>query len=87
ETLDNKTLIESAIKAAIGKDLKITFILTEPAANQARRRSGYSEADGMDIPDEDGDSSGKEVDPIVKAALEIFGGDMTDASQNRGRIG
>lgn len=85
ETLDNKALVETAIKAVLGKDLRITFILTELANARPGRRQGYQDSDGSDIMSDDGEVSGREVDPIVKTALEIFGGDITDTSSGRGK--
>ncbi len=61
ESSDNKNLVEAAIKTVLGKELKITFVLTE----------GFEEDDSGSAGE---DSEKPETDPILKAALEIFGG-------------
>ena len=84
ESPDNKALIESAIKAVLGKEVRIAFILTEPA----NIRNRVSENTGKEAPEgfnEEGSSAVKEVDPIVKTALEMFGGDLADGSSARRR--
>ena len=82
ESPDNKSLIESAIKTVLGKELKIAFILTEPT-DAPRRRPGYSDEASSDGFNEEEGSAKKEVDPIIKTALEIFGGDIADGPQNK----
>ncbi|MDD5428882.1 MAG: DNA polymerase III subunit gamma/tau [Candidatus Omnitrophica bacterium] len=86
ESADNKILVETALRAVLGKDLKIAFVLAEPVNMPRRGRAGYSAGiDGSDGLDGDGDMPEKEVDPIVKTALEIFGGDIADSTAGRGR--
>jgi DNA polymerase-3 subunit gamma/tau len=85
ESPDNKALIEVAIKAVLGKDLRVTFILTEPAAASGRQQAGYAGGEAQNSFSEEDDPLKKEVDPIVKTALEIFGGDITDAGPGKRR--
>ena len=81
ESPDNKGLIETAIKAVLGKDIKVAFMLTEEPARSSRRNPGYpDEGSPDDFGGEDG-SGRKEVDPIIKTALEIFGGDMSEGGK------
>ena len=81
ESQENKGLIEAAIKTVMGKDLKIVFILTE-TADSPRKFSGSSDEDSPDDFGSEG-SGKKEVDPIIKSALEIFGGDISDGPQGK----
>ena len=76
--LVNRSLIEAAIKTVLGKELKIAFILTEPANSPRRHPESSEEASQGGFNEEDGLAK-KEVDPIIKTALEIFGGDMADS--------
>ncbi len=84
ESTDNKSLIEEAIKAVLGKELKIVFILTEPV-NSPRAQAGSSEGESPGGFNEEDASAREEVDPIVKTALEIFGGDIAESGSGRGR--
>lgn len=84
ESPDNRRLIEEAVSHCLKLDLKVGFILVEPAGSP---RPGMG-----DYPGTMGDSAtgnepiqAKEVDPIVKAALEMFGGEI--ASKPSGRVG
>ena len=82
ESQENKSLIEKAIKTVLGKELKIVFILTEPV-DSPRKYPGSSEEASPDGFNEAGMPVKKEMDPIIKTALEMFGGDITDSGQNR----
>ncbi|MDD5437354.1 MAG: hypothetical protein PHX20_07410, partial [Candidatus Omnitrophica bacterium] len=82
ESPDNRSLVEAAVKAVLGKELRVTFILVEPQA-LPRPRGAYQYEDGDDISQEG--AVKKEVDPIVKAAMEIFGGDMANGPSGEGR--
>ena len=82
ESQDNKSLIEAAIKAVLGREFKVAFILVEPVKDP-NRQTGYSGEEGSEVLPEDGDAAKKEVDPIVKTALEIFGGDIADSASGR----
>ena len=84
ESADNKNLIEAAIKAVIGKDIRITFILTEPA-NTRNSNAAYPAQETSGGPGEESDAADKEVDPIVKSALEIFGGDIAPSAPGKVR--
>ncbi len=76
ESPDNKAIIEEAIKTVLGKELKAEFILTEPE-NTPPRRPGYSGTNSSDIFEQKEDEAlKKEDDPILKTAMEIFGGDI-----------
>lgn len=85
ESIDNKRLIEEAIKGSLGLDLRITFTITE-SVNGARRGSVAGLGSEDDIEELPGHETGtKEVDPIVKAALDVFGGDIAGRDANRRR--
>ena len=79
---DKKVGVVAAIKTVLGKELKVAFILMEPT-DAPRRRPGYSDEALPDGFNEEEGSAKKEVDPIIKTALEIFGGDIADGPQNR----
>lgn len=85
ESIDNKRLIEEAIKGSLGLDLRVMFTITE-SVNGVRRGSASglgSEDDIEELPGHEMET--KEVDPIVKAALDVFGGDITGRDANRRR--
>lgn len=80
ETQENKAIIEAAIKSVLGKELSVVLALSE-AAKPPRRRSAPSGMGGEDGFD-DSDAAEKEVDPILKTAMEIFGGDVSGESSD-----
>lgn len=84
ETPDNKRLIEEAIKSSLAKELKVMFVLID-SAKVSPRQTGHSDTEATNSFTEGGEAVKKEVDPILKAALEIFGGNNVadDASGKR----
>ncbi len=72
---ENRRLIEEAIKEITKFDLKIIFTLAESASG---RDSGKEEDLGKESADSslirEKQESKKEVDPIIKSALDVFGG-------------
>lgn len=78
---ENRAMIEEAIKEVLGAEFKVTLILTEPV-NLPKRRTNGSISHASDDPDEI-EPLGGEVDPIVKSAMEIFGGDMPNGGSRR----
>ena len=86
ESQENKRLIEEAIKATVGHNIRVSFTLTEYA--NGRRRNGNGSSDVDDIDDLGGEGIDQsQIDPIVKSALDVFGGDITgrDAARRRAR--
>ena len=77
ESPEYKRIIEDSIREILKRELRIKLILTEDAGNQDKapnQGSGYSgPGNGNARPR----PQGKEVEPIIKAALEIFGGEIT----------
>lgn len=85
ESADNKRLIEDAIKTVAGLELRIAFTLVAEAPGQ-RRKSSYSDNDDASgVSSAEDGSARKEVDPILKSALEIFGGNMSEDDPQRRR--
>ena len=76
ESPENRRLVEEAVKQVLALDLRINFTLDESV--NGRRGNASSASGGDDDIDELGvDEPKKEMDPIVKAALDVFGGDIT----------
>jgi hypothetical protein len=77
-------MIELAVKAKLNLDVRIDFKLMEPAARPAKDAENYNDYASQ----EDGSPSGKtparDTDPIVNAAIEMFGGEISD-DQRSGR--
>jgi hypothetical protein len=84
ESQDNKGLIEAAIKAVLGKDIKVALTLSE-FENSSRSRNGSSDEESPEDFSEADEARRKEVDPIVKTAMEIFGGDIAESGSGKGR--
>jgi DNA polymerase-3 subunit gamma/tau len=75
ESTDNKRLIEEALKVVTGIELRAAFALTE--SGNGLRRNGFSSGEedyGDGMPGQEIEE--KNVDPIVRAALDVFGGDI-----------
>ncbi len=87
ESPENRRLLEDAIKETLHLDLKVAFTLTQGPARTARgddteSRSGENE--DIDNLAEDG-AAKKEIDPIVRAALDVFGGDIASRGFDKRR--
>jgi hypothetical protein len=79
ETPDNKRLIEEGVKAVMDSDFKVIFELVEPADIKRPDGTDYTEKDpyGTGAGESGaGADAKKDVDPIVKTALEMFGGSI-----------
>ncbi len=85
ESADNRRLIEDAVKTVTGLELKVAFTLVERAAAQRKNPSYSDNDDASGVSSAEGGSVGKEVDPILKSALEIFGGNMSEGDSQRRR--
>ena len=85
ESQDNKRLIEEALNKVLGLDLKAVLTLVEPI-NIKRPQSSGSEENLDGYPSETGEPSKDQVDPIVKAALEMFGGSIAKVRSNKEKI-
>jgi DNA polymerase-3 subunit gamma/tau len=85
ESLENKRLIEEALLAVTGLELRVAFTLIEPAGGNSRpKTAGAAGAPGEDLSGE-GDGAGDDADPIVKAALNIFSGRIAGNGNNNGK--
>lgn len=79
---DNRDLIEEAIKVILKIEPKVSLVLTEPANIEGRNngKEDYPEKDASyDTGEKDAEEK-KALDPIVKSALEIFGGEIAARS-------
>jgi DNA polymerase-3 subunit gamma/tau len=72
---ENKRLIEEAVREVTGLELKVTLTVTGPAV---ARRGG--ETAGTRQEPEAGSSGADETDPVIRAALDIFGGKISGAN-------
>lgn len=86
EEQDNKRLIEEALNKVLGLDLKAVLTLVEPV-NIKRPESPNSKEDSDEHILEAGESDKEQVDPIVKAALEMFGGSIAKARGGKEKTG
>ena len=73
---ESRKVIEEAMRFEVGRDLRVKFVLTDAVSG----KNGSANGGG-----EDGDPSakaagkkgqGREVDPLIKSALEMFGGEI-----------
>ena len=92
EALDNqshKQLIESAFKDVLGLDAKVKFVISDksPAKSLEGTQPVEDRAVEEDIPDIDDamPAMDREVDPIIKDALEMFGGELKDNGRGASR--
>ena len=76
ESPENRPLIEEAIKAALKLDVRAKFILVEPVKSQTNNHKRYIEEGQGEGSKEEGEAPKKEIDPIVKTALDIFSGEI-----------
>ncbi|MFA5143544.1 MAG: DNA polymerase III subunit gamma/tau [Candidatus Omnitrophota bacterium] len=81
ESPENKSFVEAAAKTVLGKEVRVVFMLVEPQSMPNSPGAYLSGTDGDFTGD--GGALKKEVDPIVKAAMEIFGGNMADGPSGR----
>lgn len=77
ESSEYKRLIEDCIKDIIKRDIRIKFILTEDAGNQSPLSPAAARYAGAGSPNSRARPQEKDVEPIIKAALEIFGGEIS----------
>ncbi|MBN2453631.1 MAG: DNA polymerase III subunit gamma/tau [Candidatus Omnitrophica bacterium] len=74
ESVENIKLIESALRDTFDAELRVALVLTETAAN--RNQDGGGDTAGADS-EVSGAAASDEAYPIIKKALEIFGGKLT----------
>jgi len=79
DSADNRKFIEEVIREVLGFELRVSFSIVDPAAGNGKRGGSSG---GMAAPGEGG--AGVDDDPIVKAAMEMFGGKV---SGNSGTLG
>ena len=81
ETADNRRTIEGAIRDMLGLELKVVLVVTGPVT--AKSRSGNGDAQDPDRASEGSETANEtaigDADPIVKKALEMFGGKLSPA--------
>jgi len=88
ETPDNKRLIEEALKAVLKSGFRVSFVLVETVDTKRQATAGKhsEEGEGRDVLSFGaGAEEKKDVDPIVKAALEMFGGSIAAKGNGKGR--
>lgn len=79
ESNDNRRLIEEGVKTAMGLELKVQLEIVESPEAKRPSVNSYGDEDNVDVPDQeqsgpDGSGQGREDDPIIKEAMEMFGG-------------
>ncbi|MBU1038116.1 MAG: DNA polymerase III subunit gamma/tau [Candidatus Omnitrophica bacterium] len=81
ETADNRRTIEGAIRDMLGLELRVVLVVTGSVT--AKDRSGSPDAQNPDRMDEGSGATDEtaiaDADPIVKKALEMFGGKLSGA--------
>ncbi|MDP2913233.1 MAG: DNA polymerase III subunit gamma/tau [Candidatus Omnitrophota bacterium] len=75
-SLENRRLIEEAVRIILNLGLKVNLIATETPTSQGRNGGSYDLSGGSGAAKED-------IDPIVKTALDIFDGEMKIARDPR----
>ena len=83
DSLDNRRLIEEAIKSTLNMELKVVLVTTEPANTKRTGMNGYIETGSEEEPLQSGQGAGEDSDPIVKAALEMFGGEIANRNSKK----
>jgi DNA polymerase-3 subunit gamma/tau len=88
ESFENKKTIEAAIKDMLGLELRVLLVVTGPVTATGRLASegAQSANDSVSGNETAGEAAIEETDPIVKKALEMFGGKLAGTS-GRGRAG
>jgi hypothetical protein len=85
ESLENRKLIEAAIKEMLGLDLRVTLVVTGLSASN--NSPADTRAQGADHPNGDSETIAEaaieDSDPIVKKALEMFGGKLAGPANGR----
>ncbi len=76
ESQENRRLIEDAINSVIGLDLKITLVTIDAQNVERPSRDTFNDDVRGDSFDNRSGPKKKDYDPIVKAALEIFNGEV-----------
>ena len=87
ESADSKRLIEDAVRDVLKLNLKAVLTVSEEAAIKGRgQNADTEETAGTAELAAAADEPKKEVDPIIKSAIEIFGGAISGEAQKRGRV-
>lgn len=76
---ENKKLIEEAIRISIGLELKVVLAMIELADTRRPAKETYSGRDYDDGLADGEDPQKKEEDPIIKAAMDIFDGQIANS--------
>lgn len=85
ESAENKKLIEESIRSVLKLSLKIRLQITEDVAVKNKNRGDYTDNDAdTELMGDPGEPK-KEVDPIVKTAMEIFGGEIAGDGSRKAR--
>ena len=84
ESPENKRFIEDAIKEVLKLGLKVVLTVSEGLAVKAGVTNGDTENSGLAESADGSDEPSRQVDPIVKSALEIFGGVISGQAQKKG---
>ncbi len=86
ELPENKKLVEEAFRMKLKIEPRIAFIFVEPVNLPAKGAGKNSERDTTEEPSSPDDEAGsKEMDPILKTAMEIFGGEISNKDNRRPR--
>jgi DNA polymerase III subunit gamma/tau len=86
ESPENRRLIEDAVRDVLKLGLKIVLTVSEDVAIKGRGQNQVTEdtAGAAELADA-ADEPSSQVDPIIKSALEIFGGAISGEAQKRTR--
>ena len=83
ESPENRKLIEEALNAVTGLNLRVALTLIEPAVGQKRPEASGQQAGGSETLPAEGGASPDESEPIVKAALDIFSGRIAGSGNGK----
>ena len=81
---ENRRLIEEALEALLKTERKVIITLVEPAEMRRPLEDQYGGKGASEETIEKGAEPDKEVDPIVKSALDIFSGEIANRNTERG---
>lgn len=84
ETLENRRIIEEAIRETMGREVRAELVITELSGDGRRPGGGYDDLPGA-VDGGSGEGRTDDADPIVKKALEMFGGKIAGNGNGRGR--
>ncbi|MBN1526440.1 MAG: DNA polymerase III subunit gamma/tau [Candidatus Omnitrophica bacterium] len=73
---ESRKVIEEALRFEVGRDLRVKLVLTDAISGKNGSENGGGEGAGLAGQAAGKKGQGREVDPLIKSALEMFGGEI-----------